>query len=109
MDQQGGSILKRSIVDASKGAPNDLSFEGPPIVKSPLKQDLQARLAVANEGKIVDTRSAFPDLSVAERLKLKTIRDAERQRLRRGGARDSRRQDQRARRESAQERFEAFG
>ena len=78
---KAGSILKRSIVDASKGAPNDLSFEGPPVVKSPLKQDLQARLAVANEGKIVDTRSAFPDLSVAERLKLKTIRDVERQQL----------------------------
>ena len=78
---KAGLILERSIVDASKGAAHDLSYEGPPVLTPPLAQDMKAREAVAVEGALIDTRLAIPDLTAGERVRLKAIRATEKQRL----------------------------
>ena len=46
-----------------------------------LAQDVKARKAVAVEGALIDTRLAIPDLTAGERVRLKAIHAAERQRL----------------------------
>ena len=78
---KAGLILERSIVDASKGAAHDLSYEGPPVLTPPLAQDMKAREAVAVEGALIDTRLAIPDLTAGERVRLTAIRATEKQRL----------------------------
>jgi Protein of unknown function (DUF3987) len=76
-----GSILPRSIIDASKGDAHDLVFEGPPLLSAPLAQDAERRKPRVIEGGLADTRMAISDLTDAERAELKAIDEAEQQEL----------------------------
>ena len=62
-----GALLTRSIVDITVGSPERLVFEGPPQVVAPLAQDEAKRAPIAHDGELVDTRSACPSLTEAER------------------------------------------
>jgi hypothetical protein len=68
-----GSLLDRSLVDSSVGAPERLVFEGAPILEPPIRQDRTLRRAVAFEGAVIDTRSVFPELTPEERARVKGI------------------------------------
>jgi hypothetical protein len=57
---EGGSVLKRGLIDASVGSPERPIFEGAPKVMPPLAQD-KTRRATAIGGAIVDTCAAFPN------------------------------------------------
>ena len=68
-----GQLLVRSIVDASVGLPERLSFEGPPLVVAPLTQDHSARHPTAFEGELLDTFAACPPLSVEEQHRFNVL------------------------------------
>jgi hypothetical protein len=70
-----GQVLIRSIVDVSVGSPERLVFEGAPIIKPPLAQDVDARRPIVVPGLAVDTRRTIPSLSEGERRRLEQIRD----------------------------------
>ena len=61
---RAGQLLERSIIDVAVGSPERLVFEGPPQVVAPLVQD--PRPAVVTAGKLLNTRTAIPDLSPNE-------------------------------------------
>lgn len=63
---RAGQMLVRSIIDQSVGSPERLVFEGPPVLKAPLVQSERARKPIVQEGNVVDTRSAVPDLTTVE-------------------------------------------
>ena len=63
---KAGGLLERSIIDRCMAPPEHLFFEGPPIVKKPLRQDAEIRRPIAYEGDVLDTRVACPDLTLAE-------------------------------------------
>jgi hypothetical protein len=67
---KSGQLLDRSIVDRMVHGPERLVFEGAPVLGEGLHQDKTARMAVAHDGAVLDTREACPSLSVAERAKL---------------------------------------
>jgi hypothetical protein len=69
-----GSLLERSIIDASVYGPERLVFEGEPIVEAPLAQDAKARRADIYDGNVVDTRVAIPPLNEAELQQLAEIK-----------------------------------
>ena len=79
MGSAAGSFLERSLVDKACASPERLIFEGQPIVEEPLEQ--APRPAKAHEGAILDTLAACPPLDATERLRLKTLKEAERLRL----------------------------
>jgi hypothetical protein len=65
-----GQILERSIVDRTVGSPERLVFEGAPILEPPLVQDARGRQPVTHEGPPLDTVTACPPLTIAERSRL---------------------------------------
>ena len=77
-----GQLLERSIVDRMVGAPERLVFEGPPILKGPLRQDAEIRRPEAIEGVALDTLAACPPLLIHEMSRLDDLRARERLRLR---------------------------
>ena len=70
-----GKLLERSIVDRSVATPEHLLFEGPPIVKPPLKQDAEERRPIAYAGGILDTRVACPELTAAEQKTVDALKE----------------------------------
>jgi putative DNA primase/helicase len=78
---KAGQLLERSIIDASVGGPERLVFEGGPILRSPVAQDKRLRIAMAVDGKVIDTREALPDLTEAELKQLKKLKSEEKARL----------------------------
>lgn len=76
-----GQTLDRSLVDRSVGSPERLVFEAPPILASPLVQDQAARAPEVISGDIINTRSACPELSLAEKARLSEIQEKARDRL----------------------------
>jgi hypothetical protein len=48
-----GQLLERSIVDRMVSAPERLVFEGPPILKGPLRQDVAARRCQVFSGRMI--------------------------------------------------------
>jgi hypothetical protein len=78
---RAGQLLKRSLVDRSCGPPERLAFEGPPVLDSPLTQDLEARRAILIEGVALDTRKACQSLTVVELAKLGELHAKEAHRL----------------------------
>jgi hypothetical protein len=79
MVSAAGSFLERALVDRAVGSPERLIFEGPPVIEPPLEQ--APRLARAQDGDILDTRTACPSLTDAEKDELKKLKDAEAARL----------------------------
>ena len=77
----GGQLLERSIIDRSVGGPERLVFEGPPILKSPIKQDRESRRPNAIDGDTLDTVLACPPLSIAETAKLQEMQAKQNHRL----------------------------
>lgn len=61
---RAGQLLERSIIDVAVGSPERLVFEGPPQIVEPLVQD--ARASTVTRGKLLNTRSAIPDLLPSE-------------------------------------------
>jgi hypothetical protein len=78
---RSGQLLARSLIDRNVYSPQRLVFEGAPIVEPPLAQDLAVRAPSVTEGPPIDTRSACLDLTIVERAQLRTLKDAERHRL----------------------------
>ena len=76
-----GTELTRGVVDAAVSGPERLVFEGAPKIIPPLVQDPVARLPVAVEGDVVDTRAACPDLTDGERARLRELRKADKARV----------------------------
>lgn len=70
MLSKAGTMLERSIVDRSVGAPERLVFEAAPILTPPLAQDAESRRPIATEGALLDTLAACPPLTAAERATL---------------------------------------
>ena len=79
MCSAAGSFLERSLVDKAVGSPERLIFEAPPIILPPLEQ--APRLAEAVDGDILNTATACPPLTSAERAEVEKFKDAERTRL----------------------------
>ena len=79
MISAAGSFLERALIDRACGSPERLVFEAPPVIVSPLEQ--APRLAQAFEGAIVDTRSACPPLTAAEKAEAQKLKQAEKLRL----------------------------
>ena len=77
----GGRMLERSIVDRSVGLPERLVFEGAPVLVAPLKQDKHARKPTAVSGRVIDTATACPPLTILESSKLEQLKMKEVQRL----------------------------
>jgi hypothetical protein len=71
----GGQLLERSIIDRMVGAPERLVFEGPPILVTPLCQDPTLRRPDVTEGEWLDTATVCPPLAIAEKSKVKELRD----------------------------------
>ena len=68
-----GALLTRSIVDITVGSPERLVFEGPPLVVPPLAQDQAERTPIAHDGELIDTASACPPLTEAERRQVEAL------------------------------------
>jgi hypothetical protein len=77
----GGQFLRRSLVDASVFGGERLVFEGQPILRAPMRQDLDLRRPIVTPGPAMDTRLACADLSIVENAKLGELVVAERKRL----------------------------
>ena len=77
-----GQLLDRSIVDRMVGGPERLVFEGPPILRAPLRQDAEIRRPEAIEGVALDTLAVGPPLLIHEMSRLDDLRARERLRLR---------------------------
>jgi hypothetical protein len=69
-----GQLLERSIVDRMVGAPERLVFEGAPILDPPLSQDSDGRKPKVIAGDALDTLTACPPLTVAEKSRLQERR-----------------------------------
>jgi hypothetical protein len=82
-----GQMLDRSLVDKTVGSPERLVFEGPPVVEAPLAQDKSQRQPVVTEGEIIDTRVLIPPLTLADRGKVKSLKETARRRLKPEAAR----------------------
>jgi hypothetical protein len=67
MISKAGTLLERSIIDRSVGQGERLVFEAPPVLTSPLAQDAESRRPIATEGDVLDTITACPPLTTAER------------------------------------------
>ncbi len=61
-----GQLLERSVIDQSVGSPERLVFEGAPVLEPPLAQSQKARRAIAVEGRLIDSKAVFPDLTQQE-------------------------------------------
>jgi hypothetical protein len=81
-----GQLLDRSLADRMVFAPERLVFEAAPVIDPPLVQDIASRMPRAREGDPLDTATAIPDLTPAERVMLDRLKAAERERLRPEGA-----------------------
>lgn len=77
----GGQLLERSLVDRTVYAPERLVFEGGPIVATPLAQDLAAREPHIFPGETVDTRLACPDLTLAQKARVRDVKEAAKHKL----------------------------
>ena len=55
------------------GEADHLVFEGPPEVTPPLAQDATERAPAVTDGRLLDTRTAIPDLTAAEKSTLRSI------------------------------------
>jgi hypothetical protein len=66
----GGQLLERSIVDRMVWGPERLVFEGGPILDPPLEQDKESRKPKVTAGDALDTLTACPPLTVAEKSRL---------------------------------------
>jgi hypothetical protein len=69
MISKAGTLLERSIIDRSVGRGERLVFEASPILVPPLAQDAKSRRPIATEGEVLDTITACPPLSAAERAR----------------------------------------
>jgi hypothetical protein len=76
-----GQLLERSIIDAAVRSSEHLAFEGPPDVVPPLLQDQDTRVCLPFAGVAIDTRTAIPDLSQAEKQMLQVLKENQRQAL----------------------------
>jgi hypothetical protein len=76
---RGGDLLRRSLVDRMVAGPERPVFEGAPVLEPPLCQE--PRPAQVFPGDLLDTRSALPELTISERVKLEEIERAEIARL----------------------------
>jgi Family of unknown function (DUF5906) len=76
-----GQLLERSPVDRVCGTPERLVFEGQAVLVRPIAQDLSARNARAFDGKLLDTKTACPDLDAAEKKDFRKRRDREAKRI----------------------------
>jgi predicted P-loop ATPase len=63
---KGAQLLERSIIDRSVFSSERLVFEGPPIVKKPLRQDAECRRPIPYPGEVIDSRVACPPLTSEE-------------------------------------------
>jgi hypothetical protein len=61
---RAGQLLERSIVDVAVGSPERLVFEAAPRIDPPLAQG--GRSCIINQGGLLDTRVAIPDLTSDE-------------------------------------------
>jgi len=77
---KAGQLLERSIVDRSVYAPERLVFEAPPDLEPPLTQ--REREATVHDGPPLDTGTACPDLTPAEKLELARLKAASANQLR---------------------------
>jgi hypothetical protein len=75
----GGQLLDRSLVDRSVYAAERLVFEANPSLQYPLQQ--AQREAKIFAGGMVDSRAVCPDLTNAERTRVRELQAAERKRL----------------------------
>jgi hypothetical protein len=76
-----GALLERSIIDRSVSASERLVFEGPPIVKPPLRQDAEARHPSFCHGEAVGTLAVCPDLTAEEQKKVAQLKSDARVRM----------------------------
>ena len=76
---KSGAFLS-PIVDRMVGSAERISFEGAPVLDPPLRQD--PRPAQVFPGGLLDTRTHYPDLTVAERGRQRDLEKAEIARLR---------------------------
>ena len=76
---KAGTLSERSIIDLCMLPPEHLFFEGPPIVKKPLRQDAETRRPIVHEGEVLDTRVACPDLTAAEQETVAALKAAARE------------------------------
>ena len=76
-----GSLLERSIIDKSVSASERLVFEGPPIVKPPLRQDAEMRHPSFCHGEVIDTLAVCPDLTAEEQKQVDQLKSAGRERM----------------------------
>ncbi len=79
MVSAAGSFLERALIDRAVGSPERLIFEAPPVIVPPLEQT--PRLAHAFEGAVLDTVTACPPLTAAEKAEVEKLKNAERARL----------------------------
>ncbi len=78
---KGAEVLERSIIDRSVFSSERLVFEGPPIVKKPLRQDAESRRPIAYAGEVIDTRVACPSLTPDEQKTVDEMKADARERL----------------------------
>jgi hypothetical protein len=71
---EAGQLLERSLIDRSVFGGERLVFEGNPILHPPLGQDREVRRPVAKDGELLDTVTAFPPLTIAERAKVSELK-----------------------------------
>jgi hypothetical protein len=71
---KAGQMLERSIIDRSVGRPERLVFEAPPVLAEPLAQDAEARRPRVTAGEWLDTKTACPPLTIAEKSQLDELR-----------------------------------
>jgi hypothetical protein len=82
----GGQLLERSIVDRMVWGAERLVFEGGPRLDPPLQQDKESRKPRVTTGDTLDTLTACPPLTVAEKSRLQERKTKSAYRL--GGERD---------------------
>lgn len=75
---RSGSLLSRSVIDASVWQTNRLDFAAPPVCKAPLEARRPAPEALNDGAEPLDTAQAIPSLSKDEGATLAAIMAAER-------------------------------
>jgi hypothetical protein len=70
----GGRLLQRSPIDPLVFGAERLVFEGPPILKPPLQQDRDSRRPIAIEGEVLDTKTNFAPLTIADKANLDELK-----------------------------------
>ena len=76
-----GALLERTIIDAGVWQPERLDFAGGAECGPGLEQRLPAPMMINPDAGYLDTRTAFPDLTAAERAHLATLKESAREAL----------------------------